>query len=1611
MTRALRCVVKFAIALLLVTAPTLAGAPGAEGDMYVISDCNEDVRQFDGPTGDGVGVFVPNGSGGLDSPRGITFGPNGNLFVGSWDTDSIIEFDGATGAAIGPFASGGGLDGPSMLTFGPDGNLYVSSNNTNEVIKYDGTTGTSLGVFASGGGLQRPRGLVFGPNGNLLVNSQDTDQVLEFDGLTGAPLGVFASGGELNDPDGLTVGPNDNLFVASYGSHNIIEYDGMTGALMGTFASEKLKRPLNVAFGPDGSLYVVAQSIDANMLQYNGATGEFLRTLDGFCNPQSVAIKPFSGPFPQPIVSDFIPFAASNCGWLRSDYVQGAGLVWGAKVTLVRAGEPDILGAIIATSSDDSHLTAWFDLLGAATGSWDLTLRYPDAQSATLITALDVFACPPPEVNAIDPPQIVNCGALTDASVTGTGIIDDDPRIEVHLSLAGQDDIPGTNVSVSVGEIDADFGTFGAAVGFWDVVVTNPDGQTGVLPGGFEISPCGPPVVTSVVATSVIDGAFTFDIDGANFFPSDPLPTVTFRRDGHSDVVGQAKKSDYAPLKVSVDLGPLSQTTAHEVIVTRSDGQSGSLPGVMAPRDRQLRITDLGAWGGRVIDIAVDGDTMYFSSGGRLVTADISDPANPVELSSISMRNTIWALEVRNSVLFVGGDRNTVCFRTFDVSDPANPIEMWKGCGFFGGSPRDIVFWNDIAYTLHGNDAHAFDMTDPANPIVHQGVQYSLGGPTAVAGDYLFMSTDAPGNGVAKLVVFDLGNAPDPYRPPIVGEVSLGGGLDAGSIVISGNHAYIQPYDGYATPGGGSTFIIDIANPSDPVVVGAIPGTQPPSYPVSGHLAVANGILYAAVQPSGVNLYNIGANPTSPPLIGTIPSIGNVNLVNVVGDRAFIADESEGVVIYDVSNPASPVRLGGVHSPTWLRKAQLRDNMLFVTDRDYGLSIIDVSDSKNIPMQPVGIHQAGGSEAWGIDIQGNRAYLGAGTGGLEVIDVSTQSAPALLGQIDPSPWTNFDDLVVNDGIAYVGASFSSGGCSAYLVTMDVSNPENISLLDSVYLSGACRVRNVDLDANEVGVLVHVTLESNAVAIIDATDPGRLGVLSVDTIPDTENRDGVMRQSGKLRFVITRDSNDGVYAVDVRNPVDPTQIGVVHELAGGGHITVAGNKAYTSRGVVDVSDPARPLTIALWQNFHYDSGFDSLVNGPIIFGIAGTAQVGGSGGVTLNLVSRRGDTDADGDLDLCDFAAVQKCFGGSGVAVQEALCLIADFDDDNDVDLDDLAGFVGELIGPDPPPDGPLGACCLPDGGCTENVEEPYCTWTLDGMFIGDAGTCGVASCPATGACCIPYGNQTCDERTEFACTAYGGSYEGDGTDCATSSCPIGACCDPVDGSCTDRNGTQCDLNGGTYLGDGSDCATSACPFGQYSNEVDPLTALTPHLSSGAGRFIADDLTLEGTGARDLVYYNLAVGSNVLGSGTFGVTVGLYTDCPGNGGTVIPGTTFDWNGIPDDGNNYLLTVDLSATPVTIPDTVWMVAQFSTPQSGWVIADEAEIGSTENVIGRGDPWSCGNSVFGHHAGLWANLRCELGVAGGRASSSASLPVQSMVKLGAPASPNVAAWSHRR
>ena len=108
---------------------------------------------------------------------------------------------------------------------------------------------------------------------------------------------------------------------------------------------------------------------------------------------------------------------------------------------------------------------------------------------AVTIVQLEGPTTPAPTLTSITPSSGYNTGVVHITNLAGGNF---QTGASAKLVKVGQPDIQGTNVNViSSSRITCDFDLTDAAVGAWNVVVTNPDLQSGTLPNGFGVSAAG----------------------------------------------------------------------------------------------------------------------------------------------------------------------------------------------------------------------------------------------------------------------------------------------------------------------------------------------------------------------------------------------------------------------------------------------------------------------------------------------------------------------------------------------------------------------------------------------------------------------------------------------------------------------------------------------------------------------------------------------------------------------------------------------------------------------------------------------------------------------------------------------------------------------------------------------------------------------------------------------------------------------------------------------------------------------------------------------------------------------------------------------------------------
>ncbi len=328
------------IAGAMATIATIVSLPGVASTLYVGSFNNNSVLRFDGETGDFIDTFIQEGSGGLDGPVGLTFGPQKpNLYVTSIFTDStppgqVLQYKGSSGEFIKTFTP----NFPSLifsqdLAFGPNSNLYVTNAGLDTIEEYNGQTGEYIGsLFPANPSIcDAPFSITAYGEASLYFSCTFTNNVQRYDLNTGEIelLGNASSDGAA--PGGLSIGPDGALYVANFSANTIDRYDLETGAVQ--VFIDGVDSPVQPVFGPNGDLYVssnptqkVGQPVPGRVLRYDGPTGrlvdaQFIPSLSGGLNGAgwiAFTDEVITVPEPSMLLGLFL-MALLNKQWLKQE--------------------------------------------------------------------------------------------------------------------------------------------------------------------------------------------------------------------------------------------------------------------------------------------------------------------------------------------------------------------------------------------------------------------------------------------------------------------------------------------------------------------------------------------------------------------------------------------------------------------------------------------------------------------------------------------------------------------------------------------------------------------------------------------------------------------------------------------------------------------------------------------------------------------------------------------------------------------------------------------------------------------------------------------------------------------------------------------------------------------------------------------------------------------------------------------------------------------------------------------------------------------------------------------------------------------------------------------
>lgn len=396
-------------------------------------------------------------------------------------------------------------------------------------------------------------------------------------------------------------------------------------------------------------------------------------------------------------------------------------------------------------------------------------------------------------------------------------------------------------------------------------------------------------------------------------------------------------------------------------------------------------------------------------------------------------------------------------------------------------------------------------------------------------------------------------------------ELGLAGqvGGESYAVVIDGDRAYLGV--------GPRLVILDVSNSSAPVRV-----AESPVLPgIVRGIVVAGGFAYVAVDSGGLHIFDV-SDGSIPPEWTSVPGGTSAQAAAVQDELAFLAEGEctaeacDGYLrVIDVSEPTQPRELASVEMAGPANDVAVRGDVAYVAT-DQGLQVVDVSD----PAQPRPQDPAVSSYAQDLAIAGSYVYV-AGSG-VDIVDISDPAEPRLVGSWQFLELLSQAVAVDGESVYLASGECTFGICSTVLHVLDASDPAD--------------PRDVGMAGSECGILdlvaadglVYAAGSACQLAVLDARDPENVQPLGTYDLPGLVT--GLAVANSHL-YTTRTDAGDLDILRVTDGPADLVPVAAISEIHWAGKPVVAGGHAYVPARydglrIFDVSNPAEPREVAV-----------------------------------------------------------------------------------------------------------------------------------------------------------------------------------------------------------------------------------------------------------------------------------------------------------------------------------------------------------------------------------------------------------------------------------------------
>lgn len=550
-------------------------------------------------------------------------------------------------------------------------------------------------------------------------------------------------------------------------------------------------------------------------------------------------------------------------------------------------------------------------------------------------------------------------------------------------------------------------------------------------------------------------------------------------------IVGTADVEGYSvAIDVSGDLVCLAGALAGLLVVDVSDPTA---PVVRGQIDTPSAAADVAVVG----TTAHVADASYFGLPASLIIVDLANPDLPTTIGTLPLARSCSAVSIADGVAYLaGGDAYFV-----DVSDPAQPTLLASLSAPLGAS--DVAVLGAHAYFVGESELMVVDINDPGDPEVVGGttVPYRVGNRLDAVDETLYVA----GSGLHVLDVAEpstprlqgaysprpllgvaagknvyiaagtsglLGLEPGDKDTPKVIHVDTPG--DASAVALLDRTAFVADADG-------GLQIVDVTDGDAPVIVGmeSLGGSW------AKDVAISGSDLFVACLIDGLTILD-ATSPWTPQFVGSVAWSDAAVHVAVSGRYAYVTAPDSyphggvpvGSYLYiiDAADRTAPQLVGHVLFPQeWASlpgEVAVRGDRAYVAAGTIGFFVVDVS----VPGTPAIVGSLGLPVPTGVVLDGPFAYVADRTGSLFVLDITEPALPRTVAELTFPDAPN--QLLLANGIAYVASAST-------IYAVDIADPRHPARVGQVPLSPNANV---------------VTLASMGARLLVADGTSGLGVV-------------------------------------------------------------------------------------------------------------------------------------------------------------------------------------------------------------------------------------------------------------------------------------------------------------------------------------------------------------------------------------------------------------------------------------------------------------------------------------------------------------------------------------